>query len=67
MEAQGIEQRLQSAQAAALQHPEVAPRVERFQAHLRDRIVEVDPEAESLLDRAEEIDARLRALLDPNG
>ena len=64
MEARQIEQRLQSAQAAALRHPEIAPRVEAFQANLQERMVEVDPSAATLLARAKEIDRRLTALLD---
>ena len=63
-EARHIEQRLQSAQAAALQHPDIAPRLEAFQSHLQERMVEVDPAAATLLARAKEIDRRLTDLLD---
>lgn len=63
-EAQIIEQSLKTTQAAALGHPEIAPRVEQFQANLKQAMVELNPEAGALLERAEEIEQRLVALLD---
>lgn len=66
-EARALEQQLQAAQAAAIQSPELAPRVEAFQDRLLERMVEVDPEAEALLDRAQELNARLAAVLGQGG
>lgn len=62
-EAQQIERDLQSAQTAALQDPAIQPQVEGFQAQLQEKMVEVDPEAERLIQRAEELDQRLAVLL----
>lgn len=66
-EARAVQERLQAAEAAAVQRPEIAPRLEDFQARLLERMLEVDPEAESLLERAQELDARLSALLGQGG
>lgn len=62
-EARGLEQELQAAQAAVLQSSEIAPQVEAFEAKLLERMIEVDPEAESMIERAQELDARLAAFL----
>ncbi|MEX2610748.1 MAG: hypothetical protein WEA24_12435 [Gemmatimonadota bacterium] len=62
-EAQQIEQRLQAAQTEALELPEIAPRVEAFQQQLKDKMVEVDPESETLLKRFEELNERLAVLM----
>lgn len=64
-EAQGLEQRLQAAQAEAVQRPDIAPQVEQFQAQLLEKMVELDPDVESLIEQAKELDARLAALLNP--
>lgn len=66
-EARAVQERLQAAEAAAVQRPEIAPRLEEFQTRLLERMLEVDPEAESLLERAQELDARLSALLGQGG
>lgn len=66
-EARALEQELQAAQAAAIESPELAPRVEAFEDRLLERMVEVDPEAESLLDRVQELNARLAAALGQGG
>jgi chromosome segregation ATPase len=62
-EAQQIEQRLQAAQTKALELPEIAPRVEAFQKQLQAKMVEVEPESESLLERFEELNDRLAVLM----
>lgn len=62
-EARQIEQRLQEAQMKALELPEIAPRVEAFQKQLQAKMVEVEPEAESLLERFEELNDRLAVLI----
>lgn len=62
-EAQQIEQRLQEAQAQALELPEIAPRVEAFQKQLKDKMVEMDPESEALLKRFTELNERLAVLM----
>lgn len=58
-EGRALEQELQAAQAEAIQTPEIAPRVEAFEARLLERMLEVDPQAGSLIERARELDARL--------
>ena len=67
VEARRVEQQLQAAQLAAIQRPEIAPRIEAFQAKLMKRMLEVDAEAADLIARAQELDARLAALLGQGG
>jgi hypothetical protein len=62
-EAQRIEQRLQSAQAQALQRPEVAREVERFETRLLTKMAEIDPRTETLVQRMGELSARLHAMV----
>lgn len=62
-EARALEEQLQAAQAAAIESPEIAPRVEEFEARILEKMVEVDPEAESMIERAQELDAKLAAVL----
>lgn len=66
-EAQAIEQELQATQVEALQSPEIAPRVEAFEAELLETMQAIDPETDSLIERAQELDARLAALLGQGG
>lgn len=66
-EAREIEQRLQAAQLAAIQRPDIAPGIEAFQEKLMERMLEVDPEAAALIERARELDARLAAVLGQGG
>lgn len=58
-EAQEIQQRLAEAQIQAMQRPEIAARVEAFQARLQGRMIEIEPEAEALIRRFEELQRRL--------
>lgn len=67
MEARGIEERLQAVQAQAVQRPEIATRIEEFQGRLEARMIEVDPDAGPLLERARDLNQRLAALLTPRG
>lgn len=66
-EAQGIQARLQEAQAQALERPEIAPRVEAFQKQLQAKMVEIDPEAEPLIQRAADLDEELTELMGNDG
>lgn len=66
-EAQSVQQELQVAQMAALQSEEIAPRVDAFEAELLAKMREIDPAAEALLERAQELDAELAALLGQGG
>lgn len=66
-EARGLEQELQAAQQQAIQSPEIAPQVEAFEAKLLARMMEVDPEAETLIERAKELDEKLGAFLGQGG
>ena len=66
-EAREIQERLQAAQLAAIQGPEIAPDLEAFKAKLVERMMEVDPEAATLIERAQALDARLAALLGQGG
>lgn len=66
-EAQQIEQSLQAAQQQAIERPELDADIEAFQASLERKMVELDPDAAPLLERMREIDAELRALLQPAG
>ncbi len=58
-EAQEIQQRLAEAQVQAMQRPELAARVEAFQARLQGRMIEIEPEAEALIRRFGELQRRL--------
>lgn len=66
-EARAIEQELQAAQVEALQSPEIAPRVEAFEAELLEKMQEIDPETDALIERAQELDAKLAAMLGQGG
>ncbi len=66
-EAQEIQQRLQETQARAIERPEIAPQVEAFQARLQTKMIEIDPEAESLITRAQELDERLAEFIGGGG
>jgi hypothetical protein len=61
-EAAIIERRYEAAQASALSQPEVAVRVQRFQARLLAKMTELEPQAESLVERLEELDSRLHTV-----
>jgi hypothetical protein len=58
-EAQQLEQRLAMAQNAALERPEIAARMEAFQARLQGRMIQIEPEAEVLIQRFEELQMRV--------
>ena len=66
-EARQIQEHLQAAQLEAIRRPDIAPELEAFQAKLMERMVEVDPEAAALIERAQELDARLSAVLGQGG
>lgn len=55
MEAQGLQQEMQALQSHVLDQPDIRADVEAFEAAQRARMIEIDPEAEALLDRADEI------------
>lgn len=54
-EAQSLQQQLQSAQQEVLQRPELREAIEEFEAANRARMVEIDPAADSLLQRMDEL------------
>ncbi len=56
-EAQALEGRLQQAQAQAMQQPDIQQGMEDFQEALITKMTEIDPEAEELLERLEELSA----------
>lgn len=62
-EAQEIQVRLQDTQTQALEHPEIAPRVRQFRERLHAKMVEMDPEVEPLIERAQELDERLAEII----
>lgn len=62
-EGQELEQKLFDAQQEAMNTLQVAAEIERFQARLEQRMLELDPEVAPLLQRFREIDAELEALL----
>lgn len=59
MEAQGIQQQVQGVQAAVLERPAIREQVNEFDAAHRAAMIEVDPEAERLLERFDELVASL--------
>lgn len=62
-EAQTIEAQLQQSQAAALESPEVAAEVESFEAKVQAKMVEIDPDAASLIARYRELESELRTIV----
>ncbi|HSH46390.1 MAG TPA: hypothetical protein VK966_11155 [Longimicrobiales bacterium] len=58
-EAQGLQVELQEAQSEILERPEFKGPVEAFEAAHRARMIEIDPEAEALLDRMDELVAEM--------
>ncbi len=62
MEAQEIEGRLNRAQAEAMERPEIQQEMENFQDNVMDELTRLDPEAEELLERLEELAQILEAL-----
>lgn len=54
-EAQSLQQQLQAAQQDVLQRPELRQAIEEFEAANRARMVEIDPAADSLLQRMDEL------------
>lgn len=53
--AQGLQREMQALQAKVFQKPEIRERMEAFEAAHRARMIEIDPEAEALLDRMDEL------------
>lgn len=62
-EASTLQPQIQAAQQEALEHPDVQPRVAAFQENLHKRIVAIDPAAQDLLDRVEELQERVSAVM----
>lgn len=54
-EAQALQQQLQAAQQEVLQRPELRQAIDEFEAANRERMVEIDPAADSLLQRMDEL------------
>jgi hypothetical protein len=62
-EAQEIQERFRHAQNEALQHPDIAPRLDAFQSRLQERMVEIDPDVEGRLERLDELERQVVAAL----
>jgi hypothetical protein len=58
-EAQQLQQRLTEAQMQVLQQPELAARADDFQTQLQARMVQIDAQAEVMMQRFVELQARL--------
>lgn len=54
-EAQSLQQQLQAAQQEVLQRPDLREAIQEFEAANRARMVEIDPAADSLLQRMDEL------------
>lgn len=63
LEAQQIQQKFMTAQQKALAQPELAAQVEAFQNQLEKKMREVDPEAEKLIARFQELEQKLTAAM----
>lgn len=59
MEAQEIQQRLQMAQAEALERDEIRVAIETFQEDVLEAMMEIDPASEELLERLQELAEQL--------
>jgi hypothetical protein len=53
--AAGLQQEAQQLQAAVLERPQVREAIQEFEAAHRARMIEIDPEAEALIERLDEI------------
>jgi chromosome segregation ATPase len=62
-EAQQIQQHFMNVQQQALEQPQIATKVDAFQTRLERRMVEMNPEAEGLINRFRELETRLMALM----
>jgi len=62
-EAQQIQQKFIATQQLALQQPELAARLEGFQDQLEKKMLEVDPAAERLMARFQELEQKLAAVV----
>jgi hypothetical protein len=59
VQAQELQQHVQALQADVLDRPEIRDPVAEFESAQRARMIEIDPEAEALLDRVDELMASL--------
>jgi hypothetical protein len=66
-EASTLQPQIQAAQAEALAHPNVEPRIAAFQENLNKRIVAIDPDAKALIDRVAELQKRVNAAMGGRG
>jgi vacuolar-type H+-ATPase subunit I/STV1 len=66
-EASEIDQILQIAQAEALEVPDVAARLEAYEAQVHRRMIDDNPDAAGLLARLDELNAELAAMLRGDG
>ncbi|MEX0912721.1 MAG: hypothetical protein WD737_07390 [Gemmatimonadota bacterium] len=66
-EAQQIQQHFMAVQETALGQPAIADRLASFQEQLEDRMVDIDPEAEALIERFRELEQRIGAALMEDG
>lgn len=62
-EAQQIQTRFVTAQSTVLEQPELAAKVEAFQTRLERRMIEVDPEARTLIQRLRELETKLQTAM----
>ncbi len=62
-EAEGLQARWQNAQMEAMERDDVRQAVEEFEEDLMDGMLEIDPEAEELQERLEELAERLNAMM----
>jgi hypothetical protein len=63
MEAQQLQQRLGEAQMRVLQQPEIAAQAEAFQTRLESHMIEIEPEAQALLQRFLALQAQILAAM----
>ncbi len=66
-EAQQIEGRFREAQAAALEQPEIAAKVESFQESLEAKMLAVNSETPALMQRYQELGSRIQSVLGQRG
>lgn len=55
MEGQAIQQEMQALQASVMERPGIRQAADEFEAASRARMIEIDPEAQQLLDRMDEL------------
>lgn len=62
-EAQVLQPEIEEAQSQALSRPEIETQIETFRENLHQRMAQIDPEAQGLIERLQELERRIRTAI----